>query len=126
MKIFKNKYRLTFFILASTLLLTGCPGEGCYKRYFITGVVTDVDTNPLADVEIFMSETLLATSSLDGSYEILYPAEGSTMANFGGDILKFVMPGYITYEAEPFSSSEAGTSRCGYVELKRDAVLQVE
>lgn len=127
MKTVKKRFCLVFFVLLTTLLIAGCPKEGCDKLYFITGVVTDIDTNPLADVQVFMGETLLSASNADGSYEILYPPDGSTtMSNFGGYRLRFVKTGYVAYEAKPFSGSEAGFSVCGSVELKRDAVLELE
>lgn len=110
--------KIIISVLLISISLTGC-GE-CPKKYNISGMVTDGNSNPLPGVDVGFLNSKWATTASDGTYSFTMPDSVSVQ----GEQVLFVKAGYSTVEAQQFTISEAGIDICGTVNLRRDAVLQ--
>lgn len=114
-----------FFILISAYLLTGCI-EDCSKDYLISGHVVDQTNAPVDQAKIrwhyddpSTPESILGYSDSSGNYSIPY----KTRSSLKGSTIEFVKPGFTTKVGDAFTESEAGSSKCGNVNLVRDVTL---
>ena len=122
---------LLLLMLAIIVASVAADCEGCRKDYTISGIVTDANFTPLADVQVFLQNSLLTTTDVNGQYSARFPSNDQFLKEIFsyliGERVVFVKTGYRTVEADAFNVAEAGPTVCGSsITLKRDAVLQLE
>jgi len=102
-------------LIALSLFIEGC--HGCPQEFHISGLVTDSNYNPLPGVQVILWNQVMATTISDGTYYFI------TNAGLAGEQLAFAKNGYSPYEAQPFTTAEAGSVICESTNLRRDAAL---